>query len=122
MSSLLAHDPINPITQDTPARSTGKMMVENEISTLDSLISVTEKNLLVQQQLKKKIGEYQTMQAKYMENTDNAELLFKVARSAKSILADIEENHLTHNFGPEFMKEIQLFAQVAKKRGIPKAR
>lgn len=122
-SSLFgATDPVNPVTKDTPHRGSTKLMIQGELSMLDSLIGVTESNLKNQKQLRAEIQDYQTLQGEYLKDTENTELLFRVAKSASRIYSNIEESHLGHTFSPEFLKELKLFAQVAKKRGIPRSR
>jgi hypothetical protein len=41
-------------------------------------------------------------------------------KSAYATLNTIKENHLEQTFDPDFISELTIISQVAKKRGVPK--
>jgi hypothetical protein len=95
-------------------------LIGNEIARLDTLIQATEQSLEGQKKLRTLIVEYQKLQDQYLKNTKDNELLFKLVKSAYRVLVSIKENHLIHNFDPEFIDELTVLSQPASKRGIPK--
>lgn len=94
--------------------------LKNELDTLDKLIKSTQKSLDEQKQLRALIQDYQTFQENYINNPDDNDLLFRTAKAGLLVLNKIQECHLQHNFNPTFISELNLFAQVANKKGIPK--
>ncbi|MBA3815152.1 MAG: hypothetical protein H0X29_01260 [Parachlamydiaceae bacterium] len=95
-------------------------LIGNELSRIDNLIEATQQSLEDQKQLREKIVEYQKIQESYLLHPKDNELLFRMIKSAYATLKSIQDNHLEHNFDPEFISELKVFAQVASKRGIPK--
>lgn len=118
--SLFAIDAqVKPITSDTP-KGAKEINVNNELSMLDNLIEVTQQSVDSQKKLRDLIRLYQTLQTQYLQNEDDKELLYKIVRVAYLASESIKENHLSQIFDPDFLKELNLFAQIAAKRGIPK--
>lgn len=91
----------------------------NEVEALDNLIAVTKQNLEAEMALRGTLVEYLQLQARYMENTNDKDQLFSLAKSAHRLFKLIKENHLTHVFNNDFLSELTLFSQVAEKKGIP---
>lgn len=94
--------------------------VNNEIDTIDLLITTTEQSLENQKKLRASIAEYQALEKQYIDSQDDVELLYKVIKAAKRTLDSIKANHLTYNFDSKFIEELNVFAQVGSKKGIPK--
>jgi len=95
-------------------------LASDELSMLDHLIGATEQSLQNERQLRQLIINYQELQEKYLHNTQDTEQLFQLVKTAHHVLNNIEENHLTHLFSSEFINELKLLSQIAKKRGVPK--
>lgn len=118
--SFAADAPLNPITTDLPKAKSQEAVVAGEIGMLDNLIEVTKLNLEIQKKLRDQIVEYQQLLALYLKNENDKELLFKLVRVATSVSNSVKENHLTQIFDQEFLSELNVFAQIGNKRGIPK--
>jgi hypothetical protein len=118
--SYAADAPLNPVTTDLPIAKSQDAVVAGEIAMLDNLIEVTKVNLDVQKKLREQIGDYQKLLALYLKNENDKELLFRLVRVATSVSNTVKENHLTQIFDQEFLSEINVFAQIGNKRGIPK--
>lgn len=86
---------------------------------IDHLIEVTEKNLESQKQLRGMVKEYMQIQVAYLKSPSDKELALKMVKSAHEVLAKIKETNLTQAFDPDFISELNLFSQIASKRGIP---
>ena len=84
-----------------------------EISVLDNLIEVTQKNLNNQKLLHQKLIHFKEVQKKYIEDTDNKKLAEDMIYSANEVLQVIESSHLMHLFNVDFMKDIEFFAQFS---------
>ena len=95
-------------------------VVANELSHLDQLIDATEKSLAQQRRLRELIGQYQEMQKRYLDNSEDNELLFQLIKTAYTILESIKAQHLELAFEPEFLSELSLLSKPAMKSGIPK--
>ncbi len=87
---------------------------------LHQLITVTEENLKVQKKLLTEVEQFEEQQRLYLDDSENLEKLFVLAKTSKKILTEIEEYHLAHLFNGDFMKEVHMFAKFANNRGIPK--
>lgn len=118
--SFAAEAPLNPITTDIPVAKSQEAVVAGEIAMLDNLIDVTKQNLEMQTQLRDRIQEYQKLLAVYLQNENDKELLFKLVRVATAVSNTVKENHLTQIFDQEFLSELNVFANIGNKRGIPK--
>lgn len=86
---------------------------------LDRLIESTQTTLENQLALRDMIKQYQELREIYIQDTENTELLLRVAKLSYLVSESIKENHLDHAFDPEFLSELSLFAKLASKRGIP---
>lgn len=118
--SFASETPLKPITTDLPKAKSQEAVVAGELAMLDNLIEVTRLNLETQKKLREQIQEYQQMLALYLKNEQDKELLFKLVRVASSVSNAVKENHLSQIFDQEFLSELNVFAQIGNKRGIPK--
>ena len=87
---------------------------------LDNLIEVTQQSLEAQIALKQEIQVYQKLFDSYVNDPEDKQLLIKATQSAHRIMENIKAHHLEQIFDSKFLGELNLFAQVANKRGIPK--
>lgn len=87
-----------------------------ELADLDFLIAGTEKSLIRQKELRERIVRFQELKARSMEDENNYELLFKLSKSAYTLLETIKEEHLIQIFDPAFISELSLLAKPAAKR------
>ena len=97
-----------------------KPLAANELDTLNELIAATQRSLGIQIELREKILRYQELQRLSMENEDNFEQLYRLAKSAHIILETIKEQHLLQTFDAAFISELTLVSKPAAKRGIPR--
>ena len=111
---------IDPTNYEGPRSNDPSTITANDLVMLDNLIEATQKSIENQKILRQQIKDYQKLQLQYLNNSQDNELLYRMVKSAYAISNTIKENHLTQAFSPEFMSEINLFAQVASKRGIPR--
>ena len=95
-------------------------LIKDQLIHLDRLISATEESLTGQKALRKKIADYESIQSAYLLRPSDNELLFRMIKSAHTILKSIQETDLEHTFDPEFIKELKVLSKVANKQGIPK--
>jgi len=94
---------------------------EGELASLEALIQVTEHNIELQKTLRTQLAEFIKLKEIFIKTPDDKELLFRVAKLAKQAVDLIKEDHLTSTFEPQFLSELNLFANLASKRGIPRA-
>lgn len=112
LSSCQAFAALNPITMDIP--STNK--ISEELSLLDDLIDVTEKNLVAQKQLRKDIFLYQQYKQRYLKDMENRNAAYEMVQIAHRILEEINANYLIHVFPSDFISELSFFSQIASKK------
>lgn len=95
-------------------------LLGTELGRLDMLILATQQSLESQRKLREQIAEYQKIQEYYLKHSQDNEVLFRMIKSAHMTLNTIKENHLEQTFDPDFISELTIISQVAKKRGVPK--
>lgn len=94
--------------------------VNKELTTLQTMITLTEQSLEAQKKVYTLVQKYQELQKQYMVHPDDDALLMQLIQAAHRAHLSITENHLTQAFDPSFMSELTLFAQAAAKQGIPR--
>jgi hypothetical protein len=114
-----AENGIKHVTNDLPPSSDINVNQSSELVTMDKLIGSTQKLLENQQALRSSIKQFQELQTVYLTDTENKELLLKVAKIALRVSDEIKEIHLEYAFSQEFLSEVSLFAKLAAKRSVP---
>jgi len=91
-----------------------------ELKILDDLIATSERQIVLQKNLRSLILEFHTQQDLFYQGLENdqktKELASKMVSTAQTILKTSEENHYLHLFPPFFVEELKLFANIAKKQ------
>ncbi len=91
-----------------------------EVKILDDLIATSERQIVLQKNLRSLILEFHTQQDLFYQGLENdqktKELASKMVSTAQNILKTSEENHYLHLFPPFFVEELKLFANIAKKQ------
>ena len=105
---------------DSPPIIDPEEVVANEIARLDQLIEATQRSLEQQRKLREMIRQYQQIQTKYLNDSEDNELLYQLIKSAYAILENIKAQHLETAFEPEFLSELSVLSKPALKSGIPK--
>lgn len=120
-AALCASDSsLHPITTDLPPIRDPHDVIGNEILMLDHLIETTQESLKAQKEIKELIVQYNEIQTRYMQNTEDLLLLFQMAKQAHKILEAINKHYLTQVFDPSFLGELKVISKPAAKRGLPK--
>jgi hypothetical protein len=97
-----------------------KDLVANELTRLDQLIEATSLSLEQQKQLRERVKGYQELHAKYLADPDDNERLYRLIKSAYTILESIKNQHLETAFEPDFLSELTVLSRPAIKSGLPK--
>ena len=87
-----------------------------EIETLDQLIQTTERQLVIQKELKEVIAEFKEQQEIFFRGNQTKTHAAKMVQTAAHILTIIEERQMEHLFSPTFMHEVRLFSSIANKK------
>ena len=94
-----------------------------ELKILDDLIATSERQIVLQKELRDLIIQFHTQQDLFYQGSDNdqktKELASKMVTTAATILKNSEENHYLHLFPPFFVEELKLFANISKKKSPP---
>lgn len=91
-----------------------------EVQSVENLILIGKQNIKLQEEIRLQLIQYQKINKAFIKNPDDNDLLFQTIKYADLLLENIRQAHLTQNFSAEFIKELNLFAKLAKKQGIPK--
>ena len=92
----------------SPSTRTGK---DIELYTIDHLIVATEQNLTYQKRLRDFVIQYKDLQKRFTVDVDNKKLAGEMIETAHATISFIKKHHLTHLFHPDFIKELDFFAQ-----------
>lgn len=97
-----------------------KQIVPLQAQHLETLIEMTQATLNNLQILSKQLKDYQEVQERYLADTKDNEMLYRMVKSAQKLLENIKSANLVHSFDPDFISELNLLSQIAQKIGIPK--
>lgn len=94
-----------------------------ELKILDDLIATSERQILLQKNLRELVIQFHTQQDLFYQGSDDdrktKELASQMVTTAATILKTSEENHYLHLFPPFFVEELKLFANISKKKSAP---
>ncbi len=93
---------------------------EDELKAIEHLISATERNLEAQKKVRALIVDYHGIQARCLENPEDKDRIFLLAKTASHLLKAIKENYLINIFHPKFISELSLVSQPADKKSLPR--
>lgn len=96
------------------------LLIDNEITRLDSLIEATQQSLEAQKKLKVALLEYNQLQEMHFKDPKNNLVLLRMSKSALKALELIKEYNLSQTFDADFINELTVLSSLANKRGIPK--
>ena len=88
---------------------------ENEVETMDHLISVTEQHLNAQKKLRNLIAEFKKQKDRFFKGAQTKKHSFKMVKTASQILHLIHENYLQQLYSPEYLEELTMFSSIAEK-------
>ncbi|HEX4839851.1 MAG TPA: hypothetical protein VFU89_05370 [Rhabdochlamydiaceae bacterium] len=94
-----------------------------ELKILDDLIATSERQIVLQKNLRDLVIQFHTQQDLFYQGSDDdrktKELASQMVTTAATILKTSEENHYLHLFPPFFVEELKLFASISKKKSAP---
>lgn len=91
-----------------------------QVKALDELMESATQTLADLQDLKDKTIEYLKLQERYLNNTKDSELLYRMTKAADTLLNKIQNDHLGHAFDKEFLDELAMLAKIYHKLGLPR--
>lgn len=90
-------------------------LFENEISSLQQLISVNEKRLAAQKELKAKMERFKKQKEEFLLGNQSKSHTFSMVSTAEEILVSVKEEHLSYLFATDYLEELLFFSSVAAK-------
>ncbi len=117
-----AFGPVHASTGDLPPNSTDLQVKKDDVRQLDDLISLTEKSLSEQKELRNQLVMYHRVKEQYLEDKSNRQQIVRMVKAAHQLLQHIESQHLTHVLEAETLDELHFFSQIASKKGISRPR
>lgn len=91
-----------------------------QVKSLDELIGAAKQTLVNLHELQEKTVTYLKLQERYLENTKDSELLYRMTKASDELLAKIQNDHLGHAFDKEFLDELAMLAKIYHKIGLPR--
>jgi hypothetical protein len=104
----------------SPLAGAAEKKVATELEGLDHLISATEHTLSTGKRVRNHVKEYLKLQKAYLENPEDRDSCYLMVRAAHDVLEEVEQARLKQAFDAEFLAELSLFAEMGKKRGVPR--
>ena len=90
-------------------------LFENEISSLAQLISVNEKRLVVQKEIKTKMERFKKQKEEFLLGNQSKSHTFSMVSNAREILVSVKEEHLSYLFATDYLEELLFFSSIAAK-------
>ena len=87
----------------------------DEVSSLEQLIHVNEKRLLIQKDLKEKMIKFQKQKEEFHLGNQTKSHTFAMVSNARQILVSIKEEHLSYLFATDYLEELIFFSSIAAK-------
>lgn len=84
------------------------------------MITITKEHLRGEEMIRSKIEAYRQLQQQFTSHPGNSELLYKMVRESDRLLELINRHHLRHAFSPQFVGQLELFAEKSERREIPR--
>ena len=88
----------------------------DEIAVVSELVERTERQLLLQKQLKNLMSDLNNQERVFLEGNESKIHVSLMTDTALQILKLIEENHYADLFPSPYMEELRLFAKIAQKK------
>lgn len=88
---------------------------ENEVTSLDQLISANEKRLVAQKALKEKMVQFQRQKQEFLQGNQSKNHTFNMVSNARQILSSVKEEHLSYLFATDYLEELIFFSSIAAK-------
>lgn len=111
-TELSANAPRRPVTKDAAAKPEIQVSIQDEWDVINRLITVTERNLGVQQQLRDLLAEYREQQELFFKKDQPNQRLNRMVRLSREILHLIRQNNMEQLFSDNFIHELNVLTQM----------
>lgn len=89
----------------------------DELEAIERLMSLTEQQLQAQKELKDHVVLFKAQQDAFFNGTQTKEHVSRMVTTASDILKIIEAHNYRHLFSLLYLQEIEMFANIANKKG-----
>ncbi len=96
-----------------------KLIIDYQLSSIDRLIEMTDRTIANLTALRLLIDDYKQKQEIFIEQPNDKEKLYKMAKSAAQILTQAKNDNLTDALDQEFLSEVTMLAQLYRKITLP---
>lgn len=86
--------------------------LDPELEVMEELIQATQKSLKFQKNLFLSLIAFKEARASFVEDPTSRKKASVLVKAAKCVQKELEQDHLTHLFSPDFLHEIQFFNQL----------
>ncbi len=83
---------------------------------MDLLIAQSEKQLLVQKELREHMLLFHSHKEQFMRGNQTKIQAARMVKTASRVLETITKNHLAHLFSSEYLEELAFFSSIAGKQ------
>lgn len=113
-----AENPTLLIPQSSLIETNLPLVTEDEVSTLEQLISATEAQLEAQKQLKQLMLQFQKQREEFVQGNQSRTHASRMVRTARQIYEMITSNHIEHLFAKDYIEELSFFSSIAGKTSV----
>lgn len=116
--SVFADNPTLRIPQSSLIETSLPLGEEDEIKTIEQLISATELQLETQKHLKELMLQLKKQREEFVQGNQTKGHAVKLVRTARQVYELITANHLEHLFAKDYLDELIFFSSIAGKTAI----
>jgi hypothetical protein len=113
-----AENPTLLIPQSSLIETSLSLIAEDELKTLDQLISSTEAQLETQKQLKLLMLQFKKQREDFVQGNQTKSHASRMVRTARQIYEMITSNHIEHLFAKDYVEELTFFSSIAGKTAV----
>lgn len=118
MSVCSAENPTLLIPQSSLIENSLPLGEEDEVKTIDQLISATTQQLEAQKQIKELMLQFKKLREEFVLGNQSKSHTSRMVRGARQIYEMITANHIEHLFAKDYLDELTFFSSIAGKTAV----
>jgi hypothetical protein len=114
----IADNPTLLIPQSPLVETSLPLAEEDEVKTIDQLISATSRQLEMQKQMRELMLQFKKQREEFIQGNQTKAHASKMLRTARQIYEMITANHLEHLFAKDYLDELTFFSSIIGKTAV----
>lgn len=98
--------------------SDNSFLQEDELLSIENMISATQKQLDLQKEIRALMEEFKSCRYLFMYEDHSKKYAARMVEIASTLLGKIQDHHLEHAFSSSYLKELAVFASIATKKSL----